>query len=187
MRVMGRSLCDDNSPRRTLGNWLICSFSSPSSSFLPPVPSLSLLLILLHLLGQDLTIHLKLASNSQSFSLILPNTGITGMYHHTRTCLLLDVLPPIDRSENHGPLASFPLYSILLNYSQVPLFTLFSVATNLTLHGKLSLSPVILCLQNTELDKSVFWLMFPLAKLANEFADFKDTSSSMKEEERWVH
>lgn len=130
----------------------------------PPLPPLSFLLfllclfflVLLHLLGQDLTIQLRLASNSRSFSLILPNTGITGMYHHTRTCLLLDVLPPIDRSENHGPLDSFPLYSILLNYSQVPLFTLFSVATNLTLHGKLSLSPVTLCLQNTELDKSVF-------------------------------
>lgn len=97
------------------------------------------------------------------------------------------MLPPTDRYENHGPLASFPLYKIVLNYNQVPLFTLFSAATNLTLYGKFLLSPETLCSQNTKLDKFVFLVAFSLAKLANEFADFKDTSSDMKEEEHWVH
>lgn len=103
------------------------------------------------------------------------------------TGLLLCMLPPTDRYENHGPLASFPLYKIVLNYNQVPLFTLFSAATNLTLYGKFLLSPETLCSQNTKLDKFVFLVAFSLAKLANEFADFKDTSSDMKEEEHWVH
>lgn len=66
-------------------------------------------------------------------------------------------------------------------------YTFFPVATNLTLYGKFLLSPETLCSQNTKLDKSVFLVAFSLAKLANEFADFKDTSSDMKEDEHWVH
>lgn len=61
------------------------------------------------------------------------------------------------------------------------------MATNLTLDGKFLLSPETLYSRNTKLDKSVFLVAFSLAKLANEFADFRDTSSDMKGDEHWVH
>lgn len=98
-----------------------------------------------------------LALSSQPSSLTLPSLGLRCAPLHQDQ--FFAVCPTTDgwmQSRKHGPLASFPLYRILSKYSQVPLFTLLSVATNLTLDGKFLLSPVTCCSQNTELDRDAY-------------------------------